>query len=78
VLVADALDAVAAEAVQGKRGALPYLSGDGATLRMKRLEIIASGDGPGRAGRGNEGGQTVPAATRFVFPFNIIPAVSSV
>ncbi len=57
VLVADAFDAMAAEAELVERRALQRLGGDDAKLRMHRPQEIAGGDRAGAARGGNVAGQ---------------------
>ena len=57
VLVADALDAVGAEAVLQQGRALLRLGRHHLERREAAAQIVAGGDGAGRAGRGDVGGQ---------------------
>ena len=59
VLVADAFDAMAAEAAAEQRGAFERFDGGDADVRMLRAEEVAGGDGAGRAGGGDEAGEAV-------------------
>ena len=57
VLVADAFDAMAAEAELIERRALQRFGGDDAKLRMHGAQIVAGRDRAGAAGGGNVAGQ---------------------
>ena len=57
MLVADALDAMAAETATQQRGTLQRFGGDDLDLRIARAEVVAGGDSAATAGGGNVGRQ---------------------
>ena len=59
VLVADAFDAVLAEAAGQERGALQGFGGDDADVGVLGAQEIAGGDGAGAAGGGDVAGEAV-------------------